>query len=265
MMIRLSLLLAVLLAPPSCEALLPALVRRPSTTTTSSRLMAGMEDYESNREAFEGLHLSLPKVVNSDNTTLKKSLTASAKRLKEMELTLLQHLKDSDDAIDPLVDLWMLEREDAAQELRAMEMKCSPGLEREIGQLHHMMDYYGNEWVEPMSRLALVYFTKGNYLEATELCQSVLQAKPWHFEAAQLLVALFLRQDQYGNAIKAARQLALPALNVNTNHKRRREWVTEATAKAMENLRQAEVATFVAVQDEHFEECPVGEANHCFE
>jgi tetratricopeptide (TPR) repeat protein len=206
----------------------------------------------------------LPEVVNSDNT-LKKPLTASAKCVKEMELTLLQHLIDSDDAIDPLVDLWMREREDAAQELRAMQMNCSPGLEREIGQLRHMMEYYGNEWVEPMSRLALVYFTKGKYLEATDLCHSVLQAKPWHFEAAQLLVALHLRQDQYGNAIKAARQLALPALNVNTNHKRRREWVAKATAKAMENLRQAEVATFVAMQDENFEECPVGEANRCFE
>jgi hypothetical protein len=65
--------------------------------------------------------------------------------------------------------------------------------------------------------------------------------------------------------METARQLALPALNVNTNHKRRREWVAKATAKAMENLRQAEVATFVAMQDENFEECPVGDANRCFE
>jgi hypothetical protein len=60
-----------------------------------------------------------------------KPLTASSKRLKEMELALLEVLMDLDDAVDLLVDLWMREPEDTAAALRQMEQHCSPGLVQE--------------------------------------------------------------------------------------------------------------------------------------
>ena len=117
-----------------------------------------------------------------------KPLTAGMKRIKEAELVLLEHLETSDDSIDPIVDLWTCEREDGAPILRAMEDHCSPGLRAEEKELRHMIEYYGMEWAEPMARLALILFTRGEYEESSDWCERCLQVKPWHFEIGKLLV-----------------------------------------------------------------------------
>eukprot|EP00529_Nitzschia_sp_RCC80_P033702 CAMPEP_0113491140 /NCGR_PEP_ID=MMETSP0014_2-20120614/27404_1 /TAXON_ID=2857 /ORGANISM="Nitzschia sp." /LENGTH=211 /DNA_ID=CAMNT_0000384925 /DNA_START=22 /DNA_END=654 /DNA_ORIENTATION=+ /assembly_acc=CAM_ASM_000159 len=78
--------------------------------------------------------------------TKVKPLTASSRRLKEVELRLLQDLNDSNDTLEPLVELWSRERADAAEELKAMETSCSPGLYKEERQLRQMIDRYGTDW-----------------------------------------------------------------------------------------------------------------------
>lgn len=243
--------------------------------------MKGMEDFEAARQAFDELLkvVVVPTNTNTNTNTkppLRLPLTASSKRVKEMELALLEYLQDSDDTIDRLVDLWMCEREDAAPLLRKMEEHCSPGLHKEERELRQMIEHYGNGmddgdgdgdcWVEPMSRLALLLFTKGNYQEASSWCWKVLEAKPWHFEVAHLLVALSLRQDQFATALRTAREYSLPSLNDKTDHKRRRAWVARAMSKAQEILNQAEMATAAYyVQDEQLEECPVGDEDMCWQ
>jgi hypothetical protein len=196
-----------------------------------------------------------------------KPLTASSKCLKEMELALLEVLMDSNDAVDLLMDLWMREPEDAAGALCQIEQHCySPGLVQEERVLRDMIDYYQTDWVKPMSRLALVLFTKGIYDKATRWCETVLAVKPWHCEVAQFLIVVQLRQQNFGQALLTACRYALPALKETTEHKRRQKWVQWATAKAKERLQRAQVTTAVATLDEQLEECPLGGENvYCWE
>ena len=186
-------------------------------------------------------------------------LTSQAERIKEMELHLIECLKDSDEAVDTLVDLWVREREDASPILRQMEMTCSEGLRVEEEVLRSLIDRYEDEWVEPMSRLAVLLFTRGQYEEAAAWCYSVLNAKPWHFETGQLLVAIWLRQGEFGMAVQTAREHTLPELNASTNHKRRRAWVEKNTARIQQWLQMAREVSEDAVHDDVDGECPVDE------
>jgi len=124
-------------------------------------------------------------------------LTSTKHQLLQTEVELLRHLVESDDALDALVDLWAREREDSSVTLISMEEHCSDGLREEEAALRKMMENYGNDWVEPQARLALLLFVRGMYDEAIHLSQSVLSIKPWHFETAQLLVVLYLRQNNW--------------------------------------------------------------------
>jgi tetratricopeptide (TPR) repeat protein len=212
-----------------------------------------MEEYDDARQAYEHLLMTLHE--NEDDKP--KTLTASSKRVKEMELQLLDHLEHTDESIDPLVDLWTLEREDAAPILRRMEEQCSPGLLEEEAQLRNMIDYYGDEWAEPMARLALILFTKRQYQDAAILCQRALEVKPWHFEVGKLLVAIELRQQQFELALKTARHYTLPELNSRTANKRRREWVQKWQSKAREVLEQDKLTATNMVQDKQLDDCPL--------
>jgi hypothetical protein len=147
-----------------------------------------------------------------------------------------------------------------------MEHNCSPGLVQEEQVFRNMIDYYQTDWVKPMSRLALVLFTKGKYDEATHWCEVVLAVRAWHFEVAQLLIVVQLCQQDFGQALLTTRRYALPALKETTEHKRCQTWVQRATTKAKEKLQRAQVATAVATLDEQLEECPSGEDNvYCWE
>lgn len=223
-------------------------VKRPSSV--SLHMLKGMEEYEDNkRHSFENLLA----------TTSIKPLTASSKRVKEVELELLEHLESDDASIDPLVDLWTLEKKDAAPMLRKMEEHCSPGLLEEEKLLKELIDDYGDEWAEPMARLALIFFIKGYYDQAALMCEQALQIKPWHFEVGKLLVAVQLRQQQFEKALQTERTYALPSLNERTNNKRRKQWVQRWKAEASLLLeKQAEQAA-ILLQNEQLEECPVGD------
>jgi tetratricopeptide (TPR) repeat protein len=217
--------------------------RRPSVFSLP---MKDMEDHEDIHGASQEM------VIGS-----VKPLTAGSKRSKELELKLLESLEQSDESIDPLIDLWTSERQDAAPILRAMEEYCSPGLQIEEAELRNMIDCYGMEWAEPMARLALVLFTKRQYDEAAFWCRQALEIKPWHFEVGRILVVVYLRQERFAQALKTARKHILPSLNVRTQNKRRKSWVEQATMKARQILTEIEVAAAARTQDDQLEECPV--------
>lgn len=210
--------------------------------------MKGMEDFEDARESFDA-------TMNN----YMKPLTAGTKRSKEVELKLLEHLEKSDEVIDPLVDLWTSERQDAAPVLRAMEESCSPGLKIEEAELRNMINCFGKEWAEPMARLALVLFTKRNYDEAEFWGRRALEVKPWHFEAGRLLVTVYLRQEKFAEALLAARKHMLPSFNSRTQNKRRKLWVEQVTRQARQLLEEAEAAAALRIRDDQLEECPVVE------
>jgi hypothetical protein len=223
------------------------------------------EDFEPVRQELEMLIMASKDALKTSAQTHRrypfvKPLTSSSKRLMELELELLKKLEESDDVVDPLVELWTAERADAAKDLQEMELgNCSPGLVQEEARLRAMIQRYGSEWVEPMSRLAVLLFTKGRLVEAIGLIRNVLQVKPWHFEAGQLLVIILLRNGEYASAIRAARVYTLPDLNENTQNRRRMRWVNEKVAQAQEILRHAVEATSIAVLPDVTSECPVDE------
>lgn len=195
---------------------------------------------------------------NNDHHYEEPVLTAHRERIQEMELHLLDSLQDSDEGIDTLVDLWIGERgEEASHALHQMETHCSRGLVLEEKLLRSLIDRHGNEWAEPMSRLAVLLFTRGQYEEATHWCIAALQVKPWHFETGQLLVALWLRQENLGLAVRAAREFGLPELNDGKDHKRRRAWVAKNRAILQERLQKSRRATEDIHHDDFFsdEEC----------
>mmetsp|Transcript_43080 Transcript_43080/g.104267 ORF Transcript_43080/g.104267 Transcript_43080/m.104267 type:complete len:290 (+) Transcript_43080:37-906(+) len=195
-------------------------------------------------------------------------LTTGSKRRKEVELQLLEHLKESDSPIDPLIDLWSSERQDAAAIFESMEQVCSPGLKEEEMTLRQMIDESEMEWAEPMVRLSLLFFVKGQYEESLHWCQKALDLKPWHFEGGRLLVVLHLRMGEFGQALQVARRHLLPALNDRTSNKRRIGWVNEVMNKAMLILKEAEMAASTKRQDEYLDadECPIIEGNFlCWE
>ncbi|KAG7356937.1 hypothetical protein IV203_001625 [Nitzschia inconspicua] len=222
-----------------------------------------MEKFENARQEFEKLIVS-SKPLHSSMTQIStqnvKPLTASTKRFMELELNLLKQLEESDDVVDPLVELWTAERADASKDLRQMELgNCSPGLVREEAQLRAMIEQYGTEWVEPMNRLAVLLFTKGRLMEAMDLIRNVLQVKPWHFEAGQLLVVMLLRMGDYNSAVKAARTYTLPNLNESTKNRRRKRWVKDNVKIAQDIFRDAVEATNTVLHPDVTYECSVDE------
>ncbi|KAL3895292.1 MAG: hypothetical protein SGARI_007494, partial [Bacillariaceae sp.] len=208
------------------------------------------------RHQFEHMMMTQAQTAQADSCV--KPLTASSKRFMEIELKLLMQLEVSDDVVDPLVELWTAERSDAARELQEMELgDCSPGLVREEQQLRAMIQRYGMEWVEPMSRLAVLLFTKGRTTEAMDLVRKVLEIKPWHFEAGQLFVIMLLREGQYKSALRAARSYMLPNFNDHTDSRRRKRWVREKVIQAQGLFQQALEATTIAVHADLTDECQV--------
>ncbi|CAJ1934408.1 unnamed protein product [Cylindrotheca closterium] len=189
----------------------------------------------------------------------EEPLTTGSKRRKEVELQLLEHLKESNEAIDPLIELWSSERQDAAAIFESMEEVCSPGLKEEEMTLRQMIDESDMEWAEPMVRLSLLFFVKGQYEDSLNWCQKALGVKPWHFEGGRLLVVLHLRMGQFGQALQVARRHLLPALNDRTSNKRRTDWVNEVMKKALQILKEAETAASSKRQDKYLDvdECPI--------
>lgn len=250
-------LLGTALLSPNAAAFVvpqpPLVVTVTATPTTSTGLSMGsslddeLDHLEAARSKFEFLmqtegllkdNLMVPLPHSKDEYT-PRPLTEASRQRRELELSLLQSLATSDDAIEELMSLWMVERgPEAAQELQAMEAFCSPGLRDEEGVLRKLLHEYGIHWAEPVSRLASLLYYKGNSAESHQWCEIALAVKPWHFEVVHTCVLNALRRNDLGAAVRWQRR-ALPPWN----HPRRRQaWVARAVRDARESLSKAERA-----------------------
>jgi len=169
-----------------------------------------------------------------------RPLTESSRQRRQFEMKLLASLEDSDEAVEELVALWMLERgEEAFGALKQMEQVCSPGLVEEENMLRGLLDEFGVHWAEPVSRLAALLYFKGNSAESMQWCEVALAVKPWHFEAVHTHVLNALRENDLPTAVRWQRK-ALPPLNRDTNNKARRAWAKRAVSDARESMAKAE-------------------------
>jgi hypothetical protein len=196
-----------------------------------------MEDFEKARQIFESM--IRPRIQLQSEYYTPPPMTNHRRRRRLVEMELLETLKDSDEAIDELMSLWMLERDaDSAQRLQQMEQICSPGLKQEEAALRSMIADYGIDWPEPASRLAALLYFKGDSQGSMTWADRVLQVKPWHFEAIHL---------QRLNCLKLKSELlwryarnALPPLNIDTNNAARQRWVENALKEAQKSFNEAE-------------------------
>lgn len=260
-----------------------------ASTSFEDGALEAIQDLETYFQQFEEqmyTHTAVGDIEANNEEFLQERETACApplfytERVQEMECQLLQSLKDSDEAIDLLVELWRHEGGPMyAKVLQNMENYCSSGLHKEERRLRSMIKEFSFDsnqhfvWVEPMVRLALLLFTRGKYEEVSEWCQKALQNKPWHLEAAQLLLVTHLRLGQYSDAIQLARQKALPDLRLTTNNRRRKLWVERQIQQAEDRLEATRRAISANNSEEeqqrksqlneeryiHTEECPIDE------
>ena len=232
--------LLLLITVTTAALVIPNRSRQASSLVISATTGSSIDDLERARQGFEAA---------MSNPIGRPLLTSSGRKRRQVELELLESLQDDDEAVEELMMLWLCERDAAAtQRLQSMEQKCSDGLVEEEAYLRQLVADYGvEEWVEPASRLACLLFYKGRTQESHDLCQKVLQHKPWHFEALHLNLLnalIFHSADADGSKVllwRAARK-TLPPLNYRTNHRRRRAWVKRAMEQARESLAKAEQA-----------------------
>ena len=215
------------------------------------------KEIEDARLLFERLALNattgtLQSTTSSTTTVvspppLPRRLTAQMERLRTTEIQLLQALDRSDAALEPLVELWVKEKqgEGASQVLHQMMMNhVCPDIQQEEKTLRKLVQEHDQEdqeqphhpastWVEPHARLAVLLFSKGEYEEALALCDYVLLIKPWHFEIAQLFRMGLLKVGNWPFALRVTRELTLPPLH---HPKRRAKWIQKMTSLAQERL-----------------------------
>lgn len=237
-------------------AIIPANAFAPSVQPTrkaslrKSSVDDELEDLEKARANFEFLMQTeglmkddaiLPLPHTPEEYT-PRPLTGSSRQRRELEMALLASLSDSDEAIDELMALWMLERgQEAADELHKMTTVCSPGLVEEERILKGLMSEFGVHWAEPVSRLASLMYFKGNSAESEQWCEVAMAVKPWHFEVVHTHVMNALRNQDLAQAVRWQRK-ALPSLNPGTNNRARKAWVKQALKDARKSMEKAEVA-----------------------
>ena len=88
-------------------------------------------------------------------------------------------------------------------------------------------------WAEPHARLALLNLLQHNYEKAQDCVDACLALKPWHFEAQQLQLLLFLIKGDQVGAIQWARTRCLPP---RSQPRRRRRWIAAALEQAAQQL-----------------------------
>jgi len=237
-------LLLLLLSSASTSYLMSPLPSRVTGWKTKERLYSSLDsslgDLDEARAAFEELFQDQQQSSQNDEPT-DLMLTSAGRHRRELEMELLSSLKDSDDAIEELMHLWMYERDaEAASQLTAMQEDCSSGLLVEQQQLKRMIETHPS-WAEPYARLATLLFYKGRTQESYNMVLKAVELKPWHFECYTLLIMLSLRQQDLGQALYWARQSLLPFREGGKN-RRRQEWVDTALQQAAKQWRDAEKA-----------------------
>lgn len=196
------------------------------------------------------------KLQNLINKITPPPLTTILRERKLTELTLLQSLDKSDDAVNELWALWFAERGPQAatlllraEELVSMgESKWSDAEEL----LWSLVEEHGVHWAEPVNRLATLYYLQGRMEESKELCEVVLQSKPWHFGALSGIVLVCAGMNDVSGARLWADRRLPPLLPQHTSGDRRAVWVRRACVDATNCLERAEKRSNIGMEEMEF-------------
>jgi hypothetical protein len=170
-------------------------------------------------------------------------LTTLDRERRLVEQDYLAALQDSDEALTDLWDLWFQERgKEAADRLLAAEELTGAGPShwpKAEQVLKDLMEEHGVYWVEPVNRLATLYYMQGRLEESETLCQMVLAVKPWHFGALSGIVMVYAGLHDSEKARQwAARRL--PTFAPTGPNRRRMAWVETALQDSQLSLEEGE-------------------------
>ena len=179
-------------------------------------------------------------------------LTSIERKRRLLEIDLLQNLiHDYDDeTADQLWSLWYTERdshENATTLLYTATTYTNDPTTWKIAEqmLRQLILQHGIYWVEPMNRLATLYYLQGKYQSSMDLCRVILHIKPWHFGALSGMVGLYIQMNDMTQAKKWSEK-RLPSYvpefidGKRNSNQRRVEWVNNAVAQAKLALYNAE-------------------------
>ena len=170
-------------------------------------------------------------------------LTTIERERREVEIQLLARLTDGDDSVSDLWTLWFGERGSAAaQKLVQADEYTNEGpssWQKAEDILQDLVQEHGIYWVEPVNRLATLYYMQGRLDKAETLCKVVLAVKPWHFGALSNIVMIYAAQTDSEQArLWAASRL--PTFAPTGANRRRVAWAEKAVESAKQSLANAE-------------------------
>jgi hypothetical protein len=208
-------------------------------------------DIESARRQLEDLMGGTNNYARGDDTSAvaemlpfrfteqpNNQLTAIGRLRRTAEIQLLSQLEDAVEAADALNDLWLNERgARSARDLKKADDIFQQGessWNKAEDSFLDLIHEHGPHWVEPLHRLAMLYYLQGRLDEARELEEFVLQNKPWHIGSLSNYVRIAESQHDTNTALKwAARRLPQGDL-------RRARWAQRAAYHAMNVLTRDE-------------------------
>lgn len=175
---------------------------------------------------------------------------------REVEIQLLEKLA-TQDSVKELWDLWYSERGGLAlaRLQQADQLMGDPTSWQDCEtSLLQLIDEYSIYFVEPVNRLATLYYLQGKYQESYQLCRLILlKLKPWHVGALAGMVQVCVNRGNREEArYWATKRLpgsvagsSFPPFDTSNGpvNPRRSEWVQEMVNVAKKMLAKAENTT----------------------
>lgn len=197
------------------------------------------------------------KTPDLDKTKLPPlpPLSTIERDVRVAEIQLLKNLKEDDSPVPQLWDLWYSQRGgEALGRLRqADQLMADPTSWRDCeDSLNLLVEEYSIYFVEPLNRLATLYYLQGRMEASYHLCRLILlYLKPWHLGALAGMVQVCLALGNRDEArFWATKRLPTVAANTGTppfdggpTNPRRFAWVDEMVDAAENIMKQAEKST----------------------
>jgi len=199
----------------------------------------------------------MPLLLALDKSSLPPlpPLSTIERDVRTAEIEMLERLKEDDTPVPQLWDLWYSQRGgEALGRLRqADQLMADPTSWQDCeDSLKLLVMEYSIYFVEPLNRLATLYYLQGRMEASYHLCRLiVMHLKPWHFGAlagiVQVCLALGNRDEARYWATKrlptAAANTGAPPFDGGPANPRRLAWVKDMVDTAKQMMKEAEKTT----------------------
>jgi len=223
----------------------------PSYDVDKLKRLESLLGTETNDEYNNEQTLSLTRLLQTNDylSSLPNPppLSAIERERRNVEIRILRQLRTSDEPLFEIWNLWYGERGETAQRMlrETDQLLGDPNTWDECEtRLLGLVGTYGLFFVEPVNRLATLYFLQGKFQDSYKLCRIVLTLKPWHFGALSGIVQVCIRKGDLKRA-RVWAEKGMPTLESSGAEvgSTRAEWVEEAVGTADEMLERLEEVT----------------------